>query len=197
MISRTPISRSLKSLVSLAILMVTTLTFVACNSEPEMERSSATTKYAPAADTDSTNSSVSQDSSEKPSTNDGQASTSAPVTQPPALSNDEIDTTKVPEGNVKELLAFIDKLSKQPPRGATEKEAIANLTKTHQTINETATKLLSMETSDEEREQAIQAKLQSLAIMGRFGVENIEEELLAFAETLTIPFASISKVTSI
>jgi len=185
MISRTPISRSLKSLVSLAILMVTTLTFVACNSEPEMERSSATTKYAPAADTDSTNSSVSQDSSEKPSTNDGQASTSAPVTQPPALSNDEIDTTKVPEGNVKELLAFIDKLSKQPPRGATEKEAIANLTKTHQTINETATKLLSMETSDEEREQAIQAKLQSLAIMGRFGVENIEEELLNFAETLT------------
>ena len=150
-----------------------------------MERSSATTKYAPAADTDSTNSSVSQDSSEKPSTNDGQASTSAPVTQPPALSNDEIDTTKVPEGNVKELLAFIDKLSKQPPRGATEKEAIANLTKTHQTINETATKLLSMETSDEEREQAIQAKLQSLAIMGRFGVENIEEELLNFAETLT------------
>ncbi len=185
MISRTPTSRSPKSLVSLAILMVITLTIAACNSEPEMERTSDTTNYAPATETDSSNPSVTQDSNEKPSTNDAQASNSGPVTQPPALSTDQIDATSVPEGSVKEMLAFIDKLSKQPPQGATEKEAIANLTKTHQTINETATKLLTMETTDEEREQAIQAKLQSLAIMGRFGVENIEEELLAFAETLT------------
>ncbi|HIA18953.1 MAG TPA: TlpA family protein disulfide reductase, partial [Planctomycetaceae bacterium] len=127
----------------------------------------------------------SKDPTEKKVDNSSQTSAETSGNQPPALSSEQIKTQKVPEGSAKELLAFIEKLSKQPPQGATEREAIANLTKTQTTINETATKLLTMETTEEEREQAIEAKLRSLALMGRFGVENIEEELLAFAETLT------------
>jgi hypothetical protein len=77
--------------------MVTTLTIAACNSKPEMERTSDSTNYAPATETDSSNPSVPQDSNEKPSTNDAQASTSGPVTQPPPLSTEQIDATSVPE----------------------------------------------------------------------------------------------------
>ena len=185
MISRTPTTRYPQRLVSLAILITTTLTISACNSKSEVERSSSTSNYAPASETDSGDQSESKGPTEQTAANGSQASGTTPATQPPALSTDQIDATKVPEGSVDELLAFIKKLSEQPPQGATEKEAIANLTKTQTIINEAATKLLTMETTDEQREQAIEAKLRSLAIMGRFGVENIEEKLLAFAETLT------------
>ncbi len=185
MISRTPTTRYLQRLVSLAILITTTLTISACSSEQDVERNSSTSNYAPVSETESSDQSDSKDPNEKTAANGSQASGTVPATQPPALSTDQIDTTKVPEGSVQELLAFIKKLSEQPPQGATEKEAIANLTKTQATINEAATKLLTMETTDEQREQAIEAKLRSLALMGRFGIENIEEELLAFAETLT------------
>ena len=185
MISPTPTTRYPQSLVSLAILITVTLTISACNSEPDVERNSNTSNYAPVSETESGDQSDSKDPNKQTAANGSQTSGKTPTTQPPALSTDQIDATKVPEGSVKELLAFIEKLSKQPPQGATEKEAIANLTKTQGTIDEAATKLLTMKTTDEEREQAIEAKLRSLAIMGRFGVENIEEELLAFAETLT------------
>ena len=185
MISRLPTTCYPQSLVSLAILITATLAISACNSEQDVERSSSTSNYAPVSETESGDQSDSKDPNEKTAANGSQTSGNPSTTQPPALSTDQIDTTKVPEGSVKELLAFVEKLSKQPPQGATEKEAIANLTKTQATINEAATKLLTMETTDEQREQAIEAKLRSLAIMGRFGIENIEEELLAFAETLT------------
>ena len=181
MISRLPTTRYSQSLVSLAILITATLAISACNSEQDVERNSGNSNYAPVSKAASHEQSASKEPNEKTAANGSQTSTA----QPPALSTDQIDTTEVPEGSVKELLAFVEKLSKQPPQGATEKEAIANLTKTQATINEAATKLLTMETTEEEREQAIEAKLRSLAIMGRFGIENIEEELLAFAETLT------------
>lgn len=185
MISRLPTTRYPQSLVSLAILITTTLAISACNLKKNVERNSGTSNYAPVSEIASGDQSNSKDPNEKKVDNSSQTSAETSDNQPPALSSEQIKTLKVPEGTVKELLAFIEKLSKQPPQGATEQEAIANLTKTQTTINETATKLLTMETTDEEREQAIEAKLRSLALMGRFGVENIEEELLAFAETLT------------
>ncbi len=176
--------RFLQKLAPLTLLVIVTITVSACKSESETERNSGNSGYAVTGNSKpveaAEESGVAKDTTPSSPTKPG-----AVPTQPPTVPSAQLDTDKIPEGNAKELLAYIEQLSKQPLQGASEQEAIANLTKTQKAISLASTKLLTMEISDKDRETVIEAKLRALAIMGQIGVEGIDQEMLAFAEELS------------
>ena len=187
MIRRTPSTHYASSLVSLAVLVIATVTMSACNSDAEGERDSSNTGYSAAPDTNSQKSTSNGDSTKTNSTAATSNSTNNNSTsgQPATATTKPSTSQPIPEGNAQQLLAFIDRLNKQPLQGNSEQEAIANLQKTQRTINEAATKLLTMELSDEDRKKAVEAKLGSIAVMMQIGVKGMDQQMLQFGEQLS------------
>jgi len=82
------------------------------------------------------------------------------------------------------LVEFIETTAKRRPEGETRDEMIANFEKAQRAILAAADKLLSSESSDENRVKASQFKLAALNNLTRFGDQEAEAELAKFAASL-------------
>ena len=95
------------------------------------------------------------------------------------------DGFRVPDGDEKDLLNFIDKLSEHRPDTTERARFIEELTKAQQAIVEASEKLLAGgETSLEGKLTAVRAKIRGLSLQARLGVADAQDRLAAFADEL-------------
>mgnify|MGYP000085465418 CR=1 FL=1 len=87
-------------------------------------------------------------------------------------------------GEVEKLLAEMDRLAQQPPRGANEQEQIEDFVRTQQQRLALGQKALALSTDRPTKQRVVRAMYEVHAIFGRLGVPNARAQLMEFAKTL-------------
>lgn len=91
---------------------------------------------------------------------------------------------KGPSGEVDKLLAEMDRLAQQPPRGANEQEQIEDFVRTQQQRLALGQKALALSQDRETKRRVVRAMYEVHAIFGRLGVPNARAQLMEFAKNL-------------
>ncbi|MFP6620907.1 MAG: hypothetical protein VB877_16305, partial [Pirellulaceae bacterium] len=102
-----PTIRSLQKLAPLTLLVIVTIMVSACQPKSEAERNSGNSGYAVTGN-DQTAKAAQENEVAKDATPPSPTNPGAVPSQPPALPSAQLDTDKIPEGNAKELLAYIE-----------------------------------------------------------------------------------------
>jgi thiol-disulfide isomerase/thioredoxin len=90
----------------------------------------------------------------------------------------------VPDGNAEQLLAFMQQLLQQTPRGATEEELQADFANIHRARLEAADKVLNSAADAESQLAAANHKVHALRMLEQVGEPGIGEKLDAMADSL-------------
>jgi len=90
----------------------------------------------------------------------------------------------VPDGDAEQLLACMQQLLQQTPRGATEQELQADFTKMHRARLEAADKVLNSDADAESQLAAANHKIHALRMLEQVGEPGINEKLDALAASL-------------
>ena len=91
----------------------------------------------------------------------------------------------VPGGNILELSAYIDRLAKLEPQGATQREQLADLVRIQQARLEACKRLLDLKPKGAMKENAVQAMFEIYTMFGQIGVPGAREDMQKFATSLT------------
>jgi thiol-disulfide isomerase/thioredoxin len=93
-------------------------------------------------------------------------------------------TATAPNGDVATLVAFIDKLAKQRPQGATEEEQLADFINMQNARLDAAKKVLTLNPDQKTKELVLGAAMEILTIYNRFGVPGAAAQRLSLAKIL-------------
>lgn len=88
------------------------------------------------------------------------------------------------QGEVAKLLAEMDRLAQQPPRGANEQEQMEDFVRTQQRRLALGQKALALSKDRETKRRVARAMYEVHAIFGRLGVPSARAQLLEFAKSL-------------
>ena len=89
-----------------------------------------------------------------------------------------------PNGDVATLVAFIDKLAKQKPQGATEEEQVRDFINMQNARLDAAKKVLTLNPDQKTKERVLGAAMEILTIYNRFGVPGAAAQRLSLAKIL-------------
>ena len=91
---------------------------------------------------------------------------------------------KVPEGGPKELLAFISRVNQMEPQGNSREQQFAQFSAMQAAVLEAADRVLAADETEEQAVEAIQAKLQAIALLGRLGDPGAQTKMEKFFASL-------------
>ena len=114
------------------------------------------------------------------------ASDSADASAPddPAAEGAAKTGAAAPAGDVATLVAFIDKLARQKPQGASQQEQLQDFVAIQSARLDAGKKVLALNPDEQTKQKVVQASMEILMIFNRVGVPTAGAQRLAFAKLL-------------